>query len=73
MFAASAPAVSPSAGSDAAEALRRPRLYVEIQRHNLDHERAVEPALVELAYRLGVPLVATNEPYFADASDYRGA
>src|SRR5208283_1102347 len=26
------------------------RLYVEIQRHGLDAERAVEPALIDLAY-----------------------
>ena len=46
------------------------RLYVEIQRHGLDGEQAIEAALVELADRLGVPLVATNEPYFAYASDF---
>ncbi len=46
------------------------RLYVEIQRHGLESERAIEPALIGLADRLGVPLVATNEPYFAYASDY---
>jgi len=46
------------------------RLYVEIQRHQLDSERAIEPALIGLADRLVVPLVATNEPYFAYASDY---
>ena len=46
------------------------RLYVEIQRHGLDSERAIEPALIDLADRLGAPLVATNEPYFAGSSDY---
>ncbi len=46
------------------------RLYVEIQRHGLDRERAIEPELIGLADRLGLPLVATNEPYFAYASDY---
>ena len=52
-----------------AEAFDR-RLYVELQRHGIDAERAIEPALVDLADRLGLPLVATNEPYFAAASDY---
>ena len=33
-------------------------------------ERAVEPALVELAYASGMPLVATNEPFFAKREDY---
>jgi DNA polymerase III subunit alpha len=46
------------------------RLYVEIQRHGLDAERAIEPELIGLADRLGLPLVATNEPYFAGRSDY---
>jgi DNA polymerase III subunit alpha len=46
------------------------RLYVEIQRHGLDSERAAEPELIALADRLGLPLVAANEPYFAGPSDY---
>ena len=49
------------------------RLYVELQRHGLDSERAIEPALIDLADSLGVPLVATNEPYFAEALRLRGA
>jgi DNA polymerase-3 subunit alpha len=46
------------------------RLYVELQRHGTESERASEPALIELAYASGVPLVATNEPLFARADDY---
>src|SRR5262245_8996471 len=46
------------------------RLYVELQRHGTAAERAVEPALVGLAYANGIPLVATNEPYFARREDY---
>jgi DNA polymerase-3 subunit alpha len=46
------------------------RLYVEIQRHALDIERANEPRLLDLADRLALPLVATNEPYFAALSDH---
>ena len=46
------------------------RLYLEIQRHGLDSERAAEPALIDLAYAHGLPLVAANEPYFAGAADY---
>ncbi|MCC6889991.1 MAG: DNA polymerase III subunit alpha [Hyphomicrobiales bacterium] len=46
------------------------RLYLELQRHGLASERRVEPALIELAYAKGVPLVATNEPYFANRDDY---
>ncbi|MFO1122938.1 MAG: DNA polymerase III subunit alpha [Hyphomicrobiales bacterium] len=46
------------------------RLYVELQRHGAEAERAAEPGLVEIAYALDLPLVATNEAYFAKASDY---
>ncbi len=46
------------------------RLYVELQRHSLDRERRVEDGLIDLAYSKGLPLVATNEPYFASTDDY---
>src|SRR5262249_28886435 len=46
------------------------RLYVELQRHGTSSERLVEPALVELAYARGLPIVATNEPLFAKREDY---
>ncbi|WP_342641915.1 DNA polymerase III subunit alpha [Rhodoligotrophos ferricapiens] len=45
------------------------RLYVELQRHGTDDERIAEPGLVELAYDLDLPLVATNEPFFATPDD----
>ncbi|MDQ2066940.1 DNA polymerase III subunit alpha [Xinfangfangia sp. CPCC 101601] len=46
------------------------RLYIELQRHPLETgrlppaEAATERAQVELAYELGLPLVATNDVYF---------
>jgi DNA polymerase-3 subunit alpha len=46
------------------------RLYVELQRHKLASEEIVEPQLVELAYARGLPLVATNEPFFPKREDY---
>src|ERR1700754_4370047 len=46
------------------------RLYVELQRHSVDRERRVEAGLIDLAYAKGLPLVATNEPYFASTDDY---
>ncbi len=46
------------------------RLYVELQRHGLESEERTEPALIDLADRLGLPLVATNEPFFAARADY---
>ena len=46
------------------------RLYVEIQRHGLAEEAAVEPQLLDLAYARALPIVATNEVYFAAPSDF---
>jgi DNA polymerase-3 subunit alpha len=46
------------------------RLYIELQRHGMAVERTVEPALIELGYGRGIPLVATNEPFFATREDY---
>ncbi len=46
------------------------RLYVELQRHGLKGEIETEPALLDLAYAAGVPIVATNEVYFASPDDY---
>ncbi len=44
------------------------RLYVEIQRHGLEEETATEERLLDLAYELELPLVATNEAFFADGA-----
>jgi DNA polymerase-3 subunit alpha len=46
------------------------QLYVELQRHGTEAERLVEPMLLDLAYGKGIPLVATNEPFFARREDY---
>jgi len=55
---------------DALQSLFGDRLYIELQRHGTEAEKRTEPALIELAYSKGVPLVATNEPYFATVADY---
>ncbi len=55
------------------------RLYVELMRHNSREDASglgaiedrVEPALITLAYEFGLPLVATNDCYFSDASMYQ--
>jgi DNA polymerase III subunit alpha len=44
------------------------RLYIELQRHGDD--RPAEAALLEMAYARGIPLVATNEPFFAKRDDH---
>ncbi len=46
------------------------RLYVEVQRHKLRTEAEVEPRLLQLAYGQAIPIVATNECYFASPDDY---
>ena len=46
------------------------RLYMELQRHGTAHERMTEPVLIDLAYSKNIPLVATNEPYFATVTDH---
>jgi DNA polymerase-3 subunit alpha len=55
---------------EALQTLFGDRLYVELQRHGLPQERAVEPQLVALAYDMELPLVATNEPFFATQDDF---
>ena len=46
------------------------RLYVELMRHGDSGRPAEEAALVELAYALDLPLVATNDVHFAAEDDY---
>ncbi|NGQ90670.1 DNA polymerase III subunit alpha [Rhodobacter sp. HX-7-19] len=52
------------------------RLYVELQRHPgeggrlTETEAATERGLVEMAYEMGLPLVATNDVYFPKSEMY---
>src|SRR5262245_50450195 len=46
------------------------RLYVDLQRHGLPQEIKTEPDLIALAYTRGLPIVASNEVYFASPDDY---
>ncbi|HEY1474585.1 MAG TPA: DNA polymerase III subunit alpha [Pseudolabrys sp.] len=55
---------------DALHRLFGDRLYVELQRHGTPQERMSESVLIDLAYAKGIPLVACNEPYFADRTDH---
>ncbi|MES2907307.1 MAG: DNA polymerase III subunit alpha [Pseudomonadota bacterium] len=45
-------------------------LYVEIQRHGLPVETEIEPQLLDLAYKLALPIVATNSIFFAETQDF---
>ncbi|MBV9757918.1 MAG: DNA polymerase III subunit alpha, partial [Alphaproteobacteria bacterium] len=42
------------------------RTAVELQRHGTSLERAIEPGLIALADQAGLPLVATNDCFFAN-------
>ncbi len=46
------------------------RFYVELMRHNIPAEDRIEAALIELAYQHNLPLLATNDVYFAKREDY---
>ncbi|MEP6788384.1 MAG: PHP domain-containing protein, partial [Acidobacteriota bacterium] len=45
------------------------RLYVELQRHHLRSEEALNQSLLGLAYKLHVPYFAANGAYYADYRD----
>jgi DNA polymerase-3 subunit alpha len=47
------------------------RLYVELMRHGTEIEEKIEPGLIDLAYKLDLPLVATNDVYFSDEGMYQ--
>jgi DNA polymerase-3 subunit alpha len=44
------------------------KLYIELQRHGLPDESSIESVLLDLAYEINLPIVATNDVYFADES-----
>ena len=46
------------------------RLYIELMRHGQPEEEQIEPAFIEMAYAHNIPLVATNEVFFADRGMY---
>jgi DNA polymerase-3 subunit alpha len=43
------------------------RLYMELMRHGLEAEKRIEAGCIALAQEMHIPLVATNDIYFADA------
>ena len=55
---------------DRLQALFGDRLYVELQRHGEEIERRIEPPLLDLAYKRGLPLVAVNDAHFPKKSMY---
>ena len=46
------------------------RLVVELMRHHTDRQQALEPGLLRLADEARLPIVATNDVYFAEAKTH---
>ena len=46
------------------------RFYIELHRHGFPIEHETEGALIDLAYKLGLPLVAANDIRFKARKDY---
>jgi DNA polymerase III subunit alpha len=61
-----------SARADAArlKQLFGDRFYIELQRHGEGQEALAEPNLLDIAYELAIPIVATNENFFATPADH---
>jgi len=47
------------------------RLYIELQRHGWREEAQIEDALIDLAYKHNIPLVAANDCYFINRKMYQ--
>jgi DNA polymerase-3 subunit alpha len=45
------------------------RYYIELQDHGLKEQKETNPILVKLARELGLPVVATNDIHYIEASD----
>jgi DNA polymerase-3 subunit alpha len=48
----------------------RDNLFVELQDHGLEKQRKANPQLVEIAKRLGAPLLATNDSHYTRQEDH---
>lgn len=45
------------------------RYYIELMDHGLPDQARANPQLIELAQKIGIPLVATNDCHYVEASD----
>ena len=43
---------------------------MELMRHGIEEEELSEEAFLDLAYKHGLPIVATNQPYFTGPDMY---
>ncbi len=53
------------------EVLGRENFYLEIQDHGLEDQRTVNQGIVRIGKKLGLPVVATNDVHYLNASDTR--
>ena len=58
------------AACDRLKAIFGDRLYLEVSRQGVREETAIEPKLLALADAMNLPLVATNEAFFAEEGMY---
>ncbi len=52
------------------EIFGRDNLFVELQDHGLEKQRKTNPQLVEIAQRIGAPLLATNDSHYTTRDDH---
>jgi len=45
------------------------RFFIELQDHGIADQRVLNPELIDLARRLGVPLIATNDVHYLEEGD----
>ncbi|MGI9622205.1 MAG: DNA polymerase III subunit alpha [Acidimicrobiales bacterium] len=48
----------------------RDNLFVELQDHGIPEQRRTNPMLIDIARRLGAPLLATNDSHYTDQHDH---
>ena len=48
----------------------RDNLFVELQDHGMSEQRRTNPQLIELARRIGAPLLATNDSHYTHREDH---
>jgi len=63
------PAGAQALALEYAEIMGPDNYFLEIQDHGMAEERAVREGLLEIARQTGLPLVATNDSHYVDASD----
>lgn len=45
------------------------RFFIELQDHGMAEQRMINPELIDIATRLGVPVIATNDVHYLDHDD----